>query len=518
MALEKAGVPAAFLNSSLSAAERRAVYDGLRQGAYRLLYVAPERLEAENFSALARELTIPLAAVDEAHCVSQWGQDFRPSYRWIAGFLASLPRRPAVGAFTATATDLVRRDIVELLGLRDPVRVVTGFDRPNLFFDVRQPRNKGVTVLELLRQREGRSGIVYCATRAAVERLCEALREHGIPATRYHAGLSEEERRQNQEDFQYDRCPVMVATNAFGMGIDKSNVSFVIHYNMPKSVEAYYQEAGRAGRDGERAECVLLYSAAGEGGGGPAAGLPAALGHHRLLPEHPAPPGRAAGLLRPGARSERCGNCGNCLGDFRWEDITREAQMILSRMPRVREKLGFSVGKTLILRTLRGSRDQRVLRLGLDRVSTYGLFAKVPAAQIRTWMDHLELEGYLRVDGTHDTLEVTGKARGVLFQGEKVLLPVRADRQTERGRRRKTAAIPPVEGGLYDALRSERMRIALAEGVPAYVVFSNAALADMAARRPRSMAEFLEVSGVGEVKAQRYGEAFLRAIRAYEER
>lgn len=215
---------------------------------------------------------------------------------------------------------------------------------------------------------------------------------------------------------------------------------------------------------------------------------------------------------------ERCGNCGNCLGDFRWEDITREAQMILSCVPRVREKLGFSVGKTLILRTLRGSRDQRVLRLGLDRVSTYGLLAKVPAAQIRTWMDHLELEGYLRVDGTHDTLEVTGKARGVLFQGEKVLLPVRADRQTERGRRRKTAAIPPVEGGLYDALRSERMRIALAEGVPAYVVFSNAALADMAARRPRSMAEFLEVSGVGEVKAQRYGEAFLRAIRAYEER
>ena len=262
MALEKAGVPAAFLNSSLSAVERRAVYDGLRQGAYRLLYVAPERLEAENFSALARELTIPLAAVDEAHCVSQWGQDFRPSYRRIAGFLASLPRQPAVGAFTATATDLVRRDIVELLGLRDPVRVVTGFDRPNLFFDARQPRNKGVTVLELLRQREGRSGIVYCATRAAVERLCEALREHGIPATRYHAGLSEEERRQNQEDFQYDRCPVMVATNAFGMGIDKSNVSFVIHYNMPKSVEAYYQEAGRAGRDGERAECVLLYSAA----------------------------------------------------------------------------------------------------------------------------------------------------------------------------------------------------------------------------------------------------------------
>ncbi len=536
MALEKAGVPAAFLNSSLSAMERRAVYDGLRQGAYRLLYVAPERLEAENFSALARELTIPLVAVDEAHCISQWGQDFRPSYRRIADFLSSLPRRPAVGAFTATATDLVQRDIVALLGLRDPVRAVTGFDRPNLFFDVRQPRNKGTALLELLRQREGRSGIVYCATRATVERLCEALREHGIPATRYHAGLSEEERRQNQEDFQFDRCPVMVATNAFGMGIDKSNVSFVLHYNMPKSVEAYYQEAGRAGRDGEKADCILLYSAAD-------------VATARFLIESSSggdlPPEKAEEVRRQDyrrlsaitgycrstrclrgelldyfgqAHAERCGNCGNCLGDFRWEDITREAQMILSCVLRVREKLGFSVGKTLIVRTLRGSRDARVLQLGLDRVSTYGLLAKVPAAQIRTWMDHLELEGCLRVDGTHDTLEVTGKARGILFQGETVSLPVRADRQPERSRRRKAAAIPPAEDGLYDALRSERMRIAQAEGVPAYVVFSNAALADMAARRPRSLAEFLEVSGVGEVKAQRYGEAFLQTIRAFEER
>ena len=430
----------------------------------------------------------------------------------------------------------MQRDIVALLGLRDPVRAVTGFDRPNLFFDVRQPRNKGTALLELLRQREGRSGIVYCATRSTVERLCEALREHGIPATRYHAGLSEEERRQNQEDFQFDRCPVMVATNAFGMGIDKSNVSFVLHYNMPKSVEAYYQEAGRAGRDGEKADCILLYSAAD-------------VATARFLIESSSggdlPPEKAEEVRRQDyrrlsaitgycrstrclrgelldyfgqAHAERCRNCGNCLGDFRWEDITREAQMILSCVLRVREKLGFSVGKTLIVRTLRGSRDARVLQLGLDRVSTYGLLAKVPAAQIRTWMDHLELEGYLRVDGTHDTLEVTGKARGILFQGETVSLPIRADRQPERSRRRKAAAIPPAEDGLYDALRSERMRIAQAEGVPAYVVFSNAALADMAARRPRSLAEFLEVSGVGEVKAQRYGEAFLQTIRAFEER
>ena len=473
-------------------------------------------------------------AVDEAHCVSQWGQDFRPSYRRIADSLSSLPRRPAVGVFTATATERVRQDIEELLGLRDPVRVVTGFDRPNLFFDARQPRSKGTAVLELLRQREGRSGIVYCATRSTVERLCGTLREHGIPATRYHAGLSEEERRQNQEDFQYDRCPVMVATNAFGMGIDKSNVSFVLHYNMPKSVEAYYQEAGRAGRDGEKAECVLLYSAADvatarflieNSGGGDLPPEKAEEVRRQDFRRLSAITGycRSTRCLRGElldyfgqAHPERCGNCGNCLGDFRWEDITREAQMILSCVLRVREKLGFSVGKWLIVQTLRGSGDARVLQLGLDRVSPYGLLAKVPAAQIWTWMDHLELEGYLRVGGEHETLAVTRKARGILFQGETVLLPVRADRQPERGRR-KAAAVPPAEGGLYDALRRERARIAQAEGVPAYVVFSNAALADMAARRPRSMAEFLEVSGVGEGKARRYGEAFLRVIREFGE-
>ena len=534
-ALRSAGVAAEFLNSSLSQEESRAVFRLVRRGECRLLYVAPERLEAEGFAALMRETPLSLLAVDEAHCISQWGQDFRPSYRKIADFLASLPRRPVVAAFTATATAEVQRDIAALLGLREPVCEVTGFDRPNLFFDVRRPRSKIAALLELLGERRGKSGIIYCATRANVERVCAALCERGIPATRYHAGLEEAERRENQDDFRFDRRSVMVATNAFGMGIDKSNVSFVLHYNMPKSVEAYYQEAGRAGRDGEKAECILLYSAAD-------------VATARFLIESSSggdlPPEKAEEVRRQDyrrlsaitaycrstrclrgelldyfgqAHAERCGNCGNCLGDFRWEDITREAQMILSCVLRVREKLGFSVGKGLIVQTLRGSGDARVLQLGLDRVSPYGLLAKVPAAQIRTWMDHLELEGYLRVEGEHETLAVTRKARGILFQGETVSLPVRADRQPERGRRRKAAAIPPAEDGLYDALRRERTRIAQAEGVPAYVVFSNAALADMAARRPRSMAEFLEVSGVGEVKARRYGEAFLRVIREFGE-
>ena len=260
-ALRGAGVAAAFLNSSLTSEQFIDTCREIRRGAYRLIYVAPERLENEYFASMAQGLEISLVAVDEAHCVSQWGQDFRPSYLKIAEFIGKLPKRPPVAAFTATATARVREDIAQLLGLRDPVSVVTGFDRANLFFEVRRPKQKLPAVSALVQERRGKSGIIYCATRAKVEQVCAALIEEGVSATRYHAGLSEEERTGNQNDFQFDRCPVMVATNAFGMGIDKSNVSFVIHYNMPKNLESYYQEAGRAGRDGEAAECILLYSA-----------------------------------------------------------------------------------------------------------------------------------------------------------------------------------------------------------------------------------------------------------------
>ena len=259
-ALTAAGVPAAFFNSSQTLEEYQEVFRGIRSRAYRLVYVAPERLENPRFAQLMAQQDVSLLAVDEAHCISQWGQDFRPSYLKIADFSANLCRRPIMAAFTATATARVQEDIVTQLALQRPVRVVTGFDRPNLFFDVQRPRHKLSALLSLIAQRPGKSGIVYCATRSAVERVWTALNEHGIPAARYHAGLPEEERRANQDDFQFDRRAVMVATNAFGMGIDKSNVSFVIHYNMPKNLEAYYQEAGRAGRDGEAADCILLYS------------------------------------------------------------------------------------------------------------------------------------------------------------------------------------------------------------------------------------------------------------------
>ena len=259
--LTQSGISAAYINSSLSAEEFRRIYQAARSGCYKLLYVAPERLDTEGFSALVQGLHISLVAVDEAHCISQWGQNFRPSYLRIPDFVASLPQRPVLAAFTATATAQVQSDIVSLLQLHEPVRCVTGFDRPNLFFDVQSPKDKMSALLELLQKRRDKTGIVYCATRSAAERICRSLCDRGISAVCYHAGMADADRQASQDDFQFDRKNVIVATNAFGMGIDKSNVNFVIHYNMPKSLEAYYQEAGRAGRDGEAADCLLLYSA-----------------------------------------------------------------------------------------------------------------------------------------------------------------------------------------------------------------------------------------------------------------
>ena len=540
-ALTGAGVGAAFINSSLSLDELRTVYRGARAGAYKLLYVAPERLEAESFLSLAQELCIPLVAVDEAHCISQWGQDFRPSYLKIADFLAALPQRPTVAAFTATATAEVQEDIARLLQLRDPARTVTGFDRPNLFFDVRAPQNKSSALLALVRQRAGKSGVVYCATRTSVERLCALLVQQGIPATRYHAGLDEAERRANQDDFQFDRKTVMVATNAFGMGIDKSNVSFVIHYNMPKSLEAYYQEAGRAGRDGEAAECILLYSpgdihtarfllANGENGALDEAErrLVQQAERQRLnaMIEYCKTTRCLRGVILDyfgQAHAEACGCCGNCKGQYHHEDITTPAQMILSCVVRVKRLLGYYVGKTLIVKTLCGAKDERVRAMGLDQLSTYGLMEHQKAAQVRAWIDFLETEEYLWTNPLHSTLEPTQAASDVLFHGKQLSMPVRVDRlpaaEETRRRRNKNQNMPEIAfsgaDDLLAALKATRTRLAGEENVPAYIVFSNAALTDMAQKAPRTMDEFLQVSGVGEYKAAKYGKAFLDTIDRY---
>ncbi len=530
-ALLQSGIPAGCLNSAQSFESSRDTFRRVRQGQCKLLYVAPERLKTPEFLRLMEIVPVSLLAVDEAHCISQWGQDFRPSYLQIAEFASSLPVRPPVGAFTATATGQVKEDIRRLLRLQNPLCLTTGFDRPNLFFEVVRPKQKDSYLTAYLRERDGQSGIVYCATRKTVETVCETLRQSGFRAARYHAGLPDEERWKNQEDFLYDRAKIMVATNAFGMGIDKSNVSFVVHYNMPKNIESYYQEAGRAGRDGSPARCTLLFSL---GDVRTARFLIDNTSENEALSEEERERLRRRDLVRLDQMAgycktsgclrayllryfgqdapEHCGNCGSCLSELEERDITVEAQKILSAVARVEKKYRFGLGVTLIIRMLRGSKDQRVLQLGLDQLSTYGILRGENRDQIRAYIDCLLEQNCLRLDGTeYPVLRLGPEAKDVLFQGKKVAYVCRKRSREERREDPKRAPAP-ANAALFEALRALRARLANEEGVPAYLVFSNAALSDMAARQPRTMDAFLQVSGVGAVKAQRYGKLFLQAI------
>ena len=533
LALKAVGVPAAYINSTLNGAQMQAVYRNLLAGQYKLVYIAPERLDYGGFGNVVSQLQISFVAVDEAHCISQWGQDFRPSYLRIVNFLNGLPRRPVVGTFTATATQQVREDVERILMLREPVRTVTGFDRPPLSFAVLHPERKDPQLLRLLATKRSKSGIVYCATRKKVETVCEMLCQAGYAATRYHAGLEEEERTENQEDFLHDRKTVMVATNAFGMGIDKSNVSFVIHYNMPKSIEAYYQEAGRAGRDGAEAECVLLYNSSDVTTAKFL--IDNSTDNEELEPEEQARI-RQQDLERLALmvgycktkdclrgylldyfgqkHPEVCGNCGNCKGEFEVVDITREAQMLLSCVKRIHDKLGYYVGIGIISRVLQGSKEKKVLQLGLDELSTYGLLKTLGRTQIRAMADHLEALGYLLTESEHQTVHLTGTAAQVLYQGQRVEMLVQKEEEAPT----PPAAVTKLTGDeseLYDVLRVLRGQLAREANIPAYVVFSNATLQDMARKRPGNMTEFKRVSGVGEMKANWYGKAFLERIREY---
>ena len=432
-ALIQAGVPAAYLNSSLTPAQFQKAMERTRAGAYKILYAAPERLETESFLSFAKEAEISMVCVDEAHCVSQWGQDFRPSYRRIPELIRALSKRPVVSAFTATATAQVRDDIVRLLELSDPFVLTTGFDRPNLYFEVQQPKDKQAALLKILNDRPGRSAIVYCATRKGVEEVTERLLKEGISAARYHAGLSEEERRENQEDFLYDRKTVMVATNAFGMGIDKSNVSLVVHYNMPKNPESYYQEAGRAGRDGSAADCILLYSGqdvvtdrflidkAGEDGelDPETAAAVRALDLERLKTMtfycHTAQCLRGYLLRYFGEEApETCGNCSNCLKAFEVSDVTVEAQKILSCVSRMRQRFGVK----MVCDVLRGSKSERIRQLGLDRLSIYGLLSNLPETSLREIIRGLQEQELLRDSGgEYPVLKLTEGSLSVLRGG-----------------------------------------------------------------------------------------------------
>ena len=536
LALKSVGVPAAYINSTLTGPQIRTVYRNLLAGQYKIVYIAPERLDDAGFGSVAAKLEISFVAVDEAHCISQWGQDFRPSYLRILNFIDGLPRRPVLGAFTATATRQVREDVERILRLQDPVRTVTGFDRPNLYFEVLHPKLKEQELLYQLSSRRNKSGIVYCSTRKKVEQVCQTLTDRGYRATRYHAGLEEQERSANQEDFIHDRKTVMVATNAFGMGIDKSNVSYVIHYNMPKSMEAYYQEAGRAGRDGAEADCILLYSGADVT---TAKFLIEQNGDNEELTEEQRELVRKQDLNRLAdmvsycktedclrgyilnyfgqVHSEICGNCGSCKGEFEEVDVTVKAQMLLSCIVRIRERLGYRVGVGMVVKVLMGSRDKRVLQLGLDALSTYGLMKKVDGASLRRLAEHLEAEGYLLTEQEHQTLCLTEKAAEVLYRGRTVMMKQLKEPEQPVAAAAAQSAVHLQEEDreLYDVLRDLRSKLARKAGIAPFVVFSNASLVDMATKKPKTLPEFRRISGVGELKASWYGEAFTRTIKNY---
>ena len=526
-ALVQQGVSAAYLNRSLNDAQYSKALANAVNGKYKIIYVAPERLESNSFMRFALNADISLIAVDEAHCVSQWGQDFRPSYLNIKSFISKLNHRPVIGAFTATATEEVKNDIVRLLELNEPFSVTTGFDRPNLFFSVLKPQNKSKELLKLIKGRNNQSGIVYCSTRRNVEEVCDLLNKSGISATRYHAGLDDEERVKNQDDFVYDRKTVMVATNAFGMGIDKSDVRFVIHYNMPKNIESYYQEAGRAGRDGENADCFLLYSKAD------VSTCKYFIDHiennNELSQEQQnffrqreeerlkqmvfyctTSDCLRGYMLRyfGDKHKDSCGKCSNCLTEFETVDVTVEAQKILSCIIRT----GQFYGAKMIIDVLRGVSSDRICKAGLDRQSTFGIMKDVKAAEIKYIIEKLEEQDYIiSVGAGKPILRVTEMSYPVL-KG-KASVKIRKAKQLKS--KAQKAAIHAVDQELFDALKVVRAYFAMKKGVPAFVIFSDATLADMCRVMPTTEDEFLSVSGVGANKLEKYGAEFLRVIRKY---
>ena len=509
-ALRESGIPCAFLNSSLSEAEYRDVMRAAAYGMFKLLYIAPERLEAPGFSQMIQTLPVSMVAVDEAHCVSQWGHDFRPSYVKIAEMVAQLPERPIVAAFTATATEQVREDIIKLLGLQNPYITVSSFDRPNLFFGVERPqRHRLDSLLAALNRHKNESGIIYCATRKTTEKVCATLRSRGISAGFYHGGLSASERDRVQEDFVYDRIQVMVATNAFGMGIDKPNVRFVFHFNMPKNMESYYQEAGRAGRDGDPAECILFFSQQD------------ILTNKMLLENSLESPDssvyRKLEQMKDYCHTDRClrgfileyfgqshnfpeGNCHNC------SNCNSTAQKILSCVKRMGERFGGAI----VADVLRGSKSQRVMSWGFEKLSTYGIMKDYSKAEVQELIAFLVSEEYL--DSLGDKmphLVLAPKAVPVLRGKEKVLIRRAIKREKEKQQ------IESQNPELYRLLAGHRLDLANEAGIPAYIIFTDGTLRAMSNICPATLEEMLAVPGVGEYKLDKYGLSFLEIINSY---
>lgn len=528
-ALLEAGLPAAYINSSLTPAQQYKVIQNAKQYKYKLIYVAPERLELDFFQEFAASTNISFVSIDEAHCVSQWGQDFRPSYLKIAQFIQSMPKRPIIGAFTATATREVKDDIISLLALQKPFVMTTGFDRKNLYFEVQKPVDKFTALERFLERNPNKTGIIYCTTRKGVEDVCDRLILQGYRATRYHAGLSDKERKLNQEEFQFDKAQIMVATNAFGMGIDKSNISYVIHFNMPKNLESYYQEAGRAGRDGEPAQCILLYSKQDVSTNlfliekdKENEELDPITRHEVLEKDRDRLKQmtyyctttdclRAHMLRYFGEQSPNfCGNCSNCNANSKEIDITVDAQKIMSCIIRAGERFGMLT----IIDILRGSKNEKIRNSHLDTLTTYGIMETVPKEYIRQVIEFLLVQSYIQAttDG-YQVLKIQPKAYAIL-RGQQSL-HMRVLQQPDSMESSLPTSYVEIDEELFQQLKALRAKIAKVQSVPAFVIFTDAALRDMCIKLPQNLKSFLEVNGVGQTKAKRYGERFIKLIQAY---
>lgn len=535
-ALNDAGIHAAFINSSLTENQISKALYLAASGRYKIIYVAPERLENYEFLEFARNVEISMVTVDEAHCISQWGQDFRPSYLKIVEFIKNLPKRPIVSAFTATATEEVKNDILCTLSLADPEVVITGFDRKNLYYSVENIRRKDEFIMEYIEKHPTESGIIYCATRKNVDNLFELLFKRGVPVTRYHAGLTNETRKKNQDDFIYDRTPVIIATNAFGMGIDKSNVRYVIHHNMPQSMENYYQEAGRAGRDGENSQCILLFS------------LQDVMIDRMLLDNKDFSDVdeedeylirqrdirrlqtmegycKTTGCLRNyileyfGEKtSGPCDNCGNCHREYHEVDMTAEAKWVVNCVAETRGRYGL----TIILGTLMGAKRARLRELRTDQYKSYGALSGHSEAELRTLISQMTEMGYLYQTQEKYSVLKLGNITPLKDANTRVIMRTYEEKEPDKKkktqkavRKRSTDALTSAGYDLFEILRKLRLEIAKEESMPPYIIFSDKTLIDMCVKKPSDEEEMLNVSGVGANKLKKYGQRFLQEIQKF---
>lgn len=524
--LNEIGIPATFINSTLSYNNYEQTIENIVHDVYKIIYVAPERLNSDTFLNLLNKINISMVTIDEAHCVSQWGHDFRPSYCEIANMILNLKKRPIVSAFTATATELVKNDIVNLLHLENPYCLTTGFDRKNLKFSVENPSDKFEFIENYLESHKNEAGIIYCLTRKNVDNVFDKLSDLGLLVSRYHGGMTEKQRRLSQEDFTFDRTNIMVATNAFGMGIDKSNIRYVIHYNMPKDLESYYQEAGRGGRDGEKADCILLFSRSDivtnkvliES-------IPSGTSHYQEYEKlndmvdycNTDKCLRKYILEYFGETTDfdNCGNCSNCLDDSELTDITADTQKVLSCIKRMNERFGSS----MVVDVLRGSKGSRILSLGFDSLSTYGIMKDYPKDSLRDLISYLITEGYIKSIGDkYPVLMLTPLSNDVLFNGAKVYTKLKlnkAESKSASSKDQTNTTQTKFDENLFAILSDLRKKIANENFIAPFIVFSDVSLKQMSTFYPTDAENMLKIEGVGLNKLVKYGNVFIEAISDY---